>query len=335
MRRREFIAGMKLPHRRQVLRLAAGATVLPAFVRLAKAQAYPARPVRIIVPFAPAGTTDIVARLIAQWLSERLGQQFVIENRPGGAANPGTEAVVHAAPDGYTLLSINVTAAINATLFEKLSFNFIRDIAPVANIIRVANVMVVHPSFPAKTIPELIAYAKANPGRISLASAGIGSSNHLAGELFKVMAGVDLNHVPYRGGGPAVADLLGGQVDVTFAVVATVIEYIRAGKLRALAVTSITRQEVLPDVPPMAEFLTGYEAMDWYGLFAPKNTSDEIIGKLNNEINSVLADPKMKGRLVDLGGTVVPGSPFDFERLVAEDTEKWSKVIRTAGIKVE
>jgi tripartite-type tricarboxylate transporter receptor subunit TctC len=335
MRRREFIAGMKLPHRRQVLRLAAGATVLPALVRLAKAQAYPSRPVRIIVPFAPAGTTDIVARLIAQWLSERLGQQFVIENRPGGAANPGTEAVVHAAPDGYTLLSINVTAAINATLFDKLSFKFIRDIAPVANIIRVANVMVVHPSFPAKTIPELIAYAKGNPGRISLASAGIGSSNHLAGELFKVMAGVDLNHVPYRGGGPAVADLLGGQVDVTFAVVATVIEYVKAGKLRALAVTSTTRQEVLPDVPPMAEFLTGYEAMDWYGLFAPKNTSDEIIGKLNNEINSALADPKMKGRLVDLGGTVVPGSPFDFERLVADDTEKWSKVIRTAGIKVE
>jgi tripartite-type tricarboxylate transporter receptor subunit TctC len=335
MRRREFIAGMKLPHRRQVLRLAAGATVLPALVRLAKAQAYPSRPVRIIVPFAPAGTTDIVARLIAQWLSERLGQQFVIENRPGGAANPGTEAVVHAAPDGYTLLSINVTAAINATLFDKLSFKFIRDIAPVANIIRVANVMVVHPSFPAKTIPELIAYAKGNTGRISLASAGIGSSNHLAGELFKVMAGVDLNHVPYRGGGPAVADLLGGQVDVTFAVVATVIEYVKAGKLRALAVTSTTRQEVLPDVPPMAEFLTGYEAMDWYGLFAPKNTSDEIIGKLNNEINSALADPKMKGRLVDLGGTVVPGSPFDFERLVADDTEKWSKVIRTAGIKVE
>jgi tripartite-type tricarboxylate transporter receptor subunit TctC len=326
---------MKLSHRRQFLHLAAGATVLPALVRLARAQVYPVRPVRIIVPFAPAGTTDIVARIIAQWLSERLGQQFVIENRPGGGGNPGTEAVVHAPPDGYTLLSINVTAAINATLFDKLSFNFIRDIAPIANIIRVANVLVVNPSFPAKTVPEFIAYAKANPGRISLASAGIGSSNHLAGELFKAMAGVSLNHVPYRGGGPAVADLLGGQVDVTFAVVATVIEYIKSGKLRALAVTSTTRQDVLPDIPPMAEFLAGYEAMDWYGLFAPKNTSDEVIGKLNNEINAALADPKMKGRLADLGGTVAPGSPFDLQRLVADDTEKWSKVIRAAGIKVE
>jgi tripartite-type tricarboxylate transporter receptor subunit TctC len=326
---------MKLSHRRQFLRLAAGATVPLALARSARAQTYPARPVRIIVPFAPAGTTDIVARLIAQWLSERLGQQFVIENRPGGAGNPGTEAVVHASPDGYTLLSINVTAAVNATLFDKLSFNFSRDIAPVANIIRVANVLVVNPSFPAKTVPEFIAYAKANPGRITLASAGIGSSNHLAGELFKVMAGVSLNHVPYRGGGPAVADLLGGQVDVTFAVVATVIEYIKAGRLRALAVTSTTRQDVLPDVPPMAEFLAGYEAMDWYGLFAPRNTSDEIIGKLNNEINAALADPKMKGRLADLGGTVAPGSPFNLERLVADDTEKWSKVIRSAGIKVE
>jgi tripartite-type tricarboxylate transporter receptor subunit TctC len=326
---------MKLSHRRQFLHLAAGATVLPALVRLARAQVYPVRPVRIIVPFAPAGTTDIVARIIAQWLSERLGQQFVIENRPGGGGNPGTEAVVHAPPDGYTLLSINVTAAINASLFDKLSFNFIRDIAPIANIIRVANVLVVNPSFPAKTVPEFIAYAKANPGRISLASAGIGSSNHLAGELFKAMAGVSLNHVPYRGGGPAVADLLGGQVDVTFAVVATVIEYIKSGRLRALAVTSTTRQDVLPNIPPMAEFLAGYEAMDWYGLFAPKNTSDEVIGKLNNEINAALADPKMKGRLADLGGTVAPGSPFDLQRLVADDTEKWSKVIRAAGIKVE
>jgi tripartite-type tricarboxylate transporter receptor subunit TctC len=326
---------VELPHRRQFLHLAAGAALLPALVRLARAQAYPARPVRIIVPFAPAGTTDIVARLMAQWLSERLGQQFVIENRPGGAGNPGIEAVVHASPDGYTLLSVNVTAAINATLFDKLSFNFIRDIAPIANIIRVANVMVVHPSFPAKTIPEFIAYAKANPGRISLASAGIGSSNHLAGELFKAMAGISLNHVPYRGGGPAIADLLGGQVDATFAVLPTAIGYITSGKLRALAVTSTTRQDVLPDIPPVAEFLTGYEAMDWYGLFAPRNTSDEIIRKLNNEIDAALADPKMKGRLADLGGAVAPGSPLDFERLVADDTEKWSKVIRAAGIKVE
>ncbi len=335
MRRREFIAGLQLPHRRRVLHLAAGAAVLPALVRSARAQAWPSRPVRIIVPFAPAGTTDIVARLMAQWLSERLGQQFVIENRPGGAGNPGIEAVVHAPPDGYTLLSVNVTAAINATLFDRLSYNFLRDIASVANMIRVANVLVVNPSFPAKTVPELIAYAKADPGKITLASAGIGSSNHLAGELFKAMAGISLTHVPYRGGGPAIADLLGGQVDVTFAVLPTAIGYIKAGKLRALAVTSATRQDVLPDVPPVAEFLTGYEATDWYGLFAPKNTSDEIIRKLNNEINAALADPKMKGRLTDLGGTVAPGSPANLEKLVADDTEKWSKVIRTAGIKVE
>jgi tripartite-type tricarboxylate transporter receptor subunit TctC len=335
MRRREFIAGMKLPHRRRVLHLAAGAAVLPVLVRSAKAQAWPARPVRIIVPFAPAGTTDIVARLMAQWLSERLGQQFVIENRPGGAGNPGIEAVVHAPPDGYTLLSVNVTAAINATLFDKLSFNFLRDIAPVANMIRVANVLVVNPSFPAKTVPELIAYAKANPGKITLASAGIGSSNHLAGELFKAMSGVSLTHVPYRGGGPAIADLLGGQVDTTFAVLPTAIGYIKAGKLRALAVTSATRQDVLPDVPPVAEFLNGYDATDWYGLFAPKNTPVEIIGRLNSEINAALADPKMKARLADLGGTVAPGSPSNLEKLVANDTEKWSKVIRAAGIKVE
>jgi tripartite-type tricarboxylate transporter receptor subunit TctC len=335
MRRREFIASVKLPHRRQVLHLAVGAAVLPGLVRSARAQAWPARPVRIIVPFAPAGTTDIVARLIAQWLAERLGQQFVIENRPGGAGNPGIEAVAHAAPDGYTLLSVNVTAAINATLFDKLSFNFIRDIAPIANIIRVANVLVVNPAFPAKTVPEFIAYAKANPGRISLASAGFGSSNHLFGELFKTMAGVSLNHVPYRGGGPAIADLLGGQVDATFAVLPTAIGYIKSGKLRALAVTSTTRQDVLPDVPPVAEFLTGYDATDWYGLFAPGNTPDEIIGRLNTEINAALADPKMKGRLADLGGTIAPGSPLDLEKLVADDTEKWAKVIRTAGIKVE
>jgi tripartite-type tricarboxylate transporter receptor subunit TctC len=325
---------MKFP-RRQFLHLAAGAAALPVMPCVAKAQTYPARPVRIIVPFAPAGTTDIVARLMAQWLSERLGQQFVIENRPGGAGNPGTEAVVRASPDGYTLLSIDVTAAINAALFDKLNFHFIHDIAPIANIVRVANVMVVNPSFPAKTVPEFIAYAKANPGRISLASAGIGSPNHLSGELFKMMAGVNMTHVPYRGGGPAIADLLGGQVHVTFAVVTTAIEYIKASKLQALAVTSATRQEVLPDIPPMADFLPGYEATDWFGLFAPKNTPDEVIGKLNKEINAALADPKMNARLADLGGTVVRGSPSNFERLVADDTEKWSKVIRTAGIKVE
>jgi tripartite-type tricarboxylate transporter receptor subunit TctC len=325
---------MKLP-RRTFLHLAAGAAALPAVSRPAWAQAYPARPVRMIVPFAPAGTTDIVARLIGQWLSERLGQQFVVDNRPGGAGNIGTEAVVRASPDGYTLLMIDTSSTINATLFDKLNFNFIRDMAPVANIVRVANVMVVNPSFPAKTVPEFIAYAKANPGKISLASAGIGTPNHLSGELFKTMTGVNMTHVPYRGGGPAIADLLGGQVDVTFAVVTTAIEYIRAGKLRALAVTSATRQEALPDIPAMADFVTGYEAIGWFGLFAPKNTPVEVVDKLNKEINAALADPKMKARLADLGGTVVPGSPADFGRLVAADTEKWAKVIRAAGIKAE
>jgi tripartite-type tricarboxylate transporter receptor subunit TctC len=289
----------------------------------------------MIVPFAPAGTSDIVARLIAQWLSEHLGQQFIVENRPGGAGNIGVEAVVRAPPDGYTLLVGDVSDAINATLFEKLSFNFIRDIAPVANIVRVANVMVVNPSFPTKTVPEFIAYAKANPGKISVASAGIGTPNHLSGELFKAMAGLDMAHVPYRGGGPAVADLLGGQIDVTFAVVPTAIEYIRAGRLRALAVTSATRQDALPNVPPMADFLPGYEAMGWWGLFAPQNTSAEVIDKLNREINSALADPTMKARLADIGGEALPGSPTDFGRFVRNDTEKWAGVIRAANIKLQ
>jgi tripartite-type tricarboxylate transporter receptor subunit TctC len=326
---------MKFPHRRRFLHLAAGAAVLPAISRVAHAQAYPSRPVRIIVPFGPAGTTDIVARLIGQWLSEHLGQQFVVENRPGGAGNIGTEAVVRAPADGYTLLMIDVSPAINATLFDKLNFNFVRDIAPVANIVRVPNVMVVNPAFPAKTVPEFIAHAKANPGKISLASAGIGTPNHVAGELFKMMAGLDLVHVPYRGGGPAIADLLGGQVDVTFAVVTTAIEYIRSGKLRALAVTSATRQEALPDIPSVADFLPGYEASGWFGLFAPRNTPAEIIDKLNKEINAALVDPKVKARLSDLGGTVVPGSSADFGKLVVDDKEKWAKVVRAAGIKAE
>jgi len=325
---------MKLP-RRKFLHLAAGAVALPAVSRIASAQAYPSRPVRMIVPFGPAGTTDIVARLMGQWLSEHLGQQFVVENRPGGAGNIGTEAVVRAPADGYTLLMIDVSPAINATLFDKLNFNFVRDIAPVANIVRVPNVMVVNPAFPAKTVPEFIAHAKANPGKISLASAGIGTPNHVAGELFKMMAGLDLVHMPYRGGGPAIADLLGGQVDVTFAVVTTAIEYIRTGKLRALAVTSATRQEALPDIPTVADFLPGYEASGWFGLFAPRNTPAEIIDGLNKEINAALADPKVKARLADLGGTVVLGLPADFGRLVVDDKEKWAKVIRAAGIKAE
>ena len=290
---------------------------------------------RIIVPFAPAGTTDIVARLVGQSLSERLGQQFIVENRPGGASNIGTEAVVRAPPDGYTLLMVNVSPAINATLFDKLNFNFIRDIAPVANVVIVPNVMVVNPSFPAKTVPEFIAYAKANPGKISMASAGIGSANHMAGKLFKAMAGVDMTHVPYRGGGPAVADLLGGQVQVTFAVVPTAIGYIRAGRLRALAVTSAKRIEALPDIPTVAEFVPGYEASDWYGIGAPKNTPIEIIDKLNKAINAVLADSKIKARLADLGATVTSGSPADFGKFIAAETEKWGKVIRGAKIKAE
>src|SRR5262249_16714748 len=261
--------GMKLP-RRKFLHIVAGAAALPAMSHIARAQTYPTRPVRIVVPFAPAGTTDIVARLIGQWLSERLGQQFVIENRPGGAGNIGTEAVVRAIPDGYTLLSIDVSAAINATLFDKLNYNFIRDIAPVANFVSVANVMVVNPSFPAKSVPEFVAYAKGNPGRISVASAGIGTPNDLSGELFKTIAGLDMAHVPYRGGGPAIADLLGGQVDVTFAVVTTAIEYIRSGKLRALAVTSAKRQQALPEIAPMTDFSPGYEAIRWVALFSPQ-----------------------------------------------------------------
>jgi tripartite-type tricarboxylate transporter receptor subunit TctC len=325
---------MKLS-RRKFLHLAAGTAASPAASRVATAQAYPTRPVRIVVPFAPAGTTDIVARLMGQWLSERLGQQFVIENRTGGAGNIGTEAVVRATADGYTLLSIDVSAVINATLFPKLNYNFIRDIAPVANFVSVANVMVVNPSFPAKSVPEFIAYAKANPGKITVASAGIGTPNHLSGEFFKTMAGLDMAHVPYRGGGPAIADLLGGQVDVTFAVVTTAIEYIRSGKLRALAVTSANRQEALPETVPMADFLPGYEAIGWFGLFAPKNTPDEVVDRLNKEVNAALSDPKLKARLADLGGEPLPGSPEDFGRRVADDKEKWAKVIRAANIKAE
>ena len=321
--------------RRQFLHLGAGTSVLLTVPRGAWAQAYPSRPVRMIVPFAPAGTSDIVARLIAQWLSEHLGQQFIVENRPGGAGNIGTETVVRALPDGYTLLVGDVSDAINAMLFERLSFNFIRDIAPVANIVRVANVMVVNPSFPAKTVPEFIAYAEANPGKISIASAGIGTPNHLSGELFKAMASLDMAHVPYRGGGPAIADLLGGQVDVTFAVVPTAIEYIRAGRLRALAVTSATPQDALPNVPPIADFLPGYEAIGWWGLFAPQQISAAVIDKLNKEINSALNDPKMKARFADLGGEVLPGSPADFGRLVRSDTEKWAQLIRAVNIKLQ
>jgi tripartite-type tricarboxylate transporter receptor subunit TctC len=325
---------MKLP-RRKFLHLAASVAALSAVARLAWAQSYPSRPVRIIVPFAPGGVSDITARLIGQWLSERLGQQFVIDNRPGGGGNIGTEAVVRASPDGYMLLMVGAWNAINATLYDKLNFNFIRDIAPVASVIRSANVMVVNPSVPAKTVPEFIAYAKANPGKISMASAGSGAPSHVTGELFKMMASVDMVHVPYRSGGPALTDLLGGQVQVYFASTVASIEYIKTGRLRALAVTTATRLEALPDVPTMAEFLPGYEATGWVGIGAPKDTPADIIDKLNREINAGLADPKMKARLADLGGTVLALSPADFRKLIAEETEKWAKVVKFSGAKAE
>ena len=323
---------MKLP-RRTFLHLAAGAAALPAVSRVARAQAYPTRPVRLIVPIAPAGAADITARLIGQWLSERLGQQFVIDNRPGGGGNIGTEAVVRAPADGYTLLLVGSFNATNATLYDKLNFNLIRDIAPIAGVFRGALVMLVHPSVPARSVPEFIAYAKANPGKISMASAGIGSTSHLAGELFKAMAGVNLVHVPYRGGGPAVNDLLGGQVQVYFASTPASIEYIKAGRLRALSLTTATRSDALPDIPTVGEFVPGYEATAWYGIGAPRATPAEIVDKLNKEINAALADPRMKARIVDLGGDVLVLSPADFGKLIAEETDKWGKVIRALNIK--
>jgi tripartite-type tricarboxylate transporter receptor subunit TctC len=325
---------MKLP-RRNFLHLAAGAAALPAVSRLASAQAYPSRPVRIVVGLAPAGTNDITARLMGQWLSERLGQQFVIENRPGAGTNIATEMVVRAPADGYTLLLVGAYNAINATLYEKLNFNFIRDIAPVASIGRVPLIMVVNPSVPAKTVPEFIVFAKANPGKISMASAGNGSTPHVAGELFKMMAGIDMVHVPYRGNGPAITDLLGGQVQVLFAGTLEAIEHIRAGRLRPLAVTDTTRLEALPDIPTVGEFVAGYEASAWLGLGAPKNTPTEFIEKLNNAINAGLADPKIKARLAEMGGILLAGSPADFGKFIAEETDKWGKVIRALNIKAE
>jgi tripartite-type tricarboxylate transporter receptor subunit TctC len=325
---------MKLP-RRRFLHLAAGAAALPAVSSIARAQSYPSRPVRIIVGVAAGGGTDIVGRLIGQWLSERLGQQFVIENRPGAGTTIGTEVVVRAPADGYTLLLVSSDSAISATLYEKLSFNFIRDIAPVAGIVRLPFLMLVHPSVPANTVPEFIAYAKANPGKINIASPGIGTAPHLEGELFKTMAGLNLAHVPYRGGAPALTDLISGQVQVMFLSPAASIEYIRSGRLRALAVASATRWEGLPDLPTVVDFLPDYEASVWFGVGAPKNTPSEIIDKLNKEINAGLADPKIKARFADLGSTVLPGSPADFGKLMADETEKWAKVIRAANIKAQ
>jgi tripartite-type tricarboxylate transporter receptor subunit TctC len=325
---------MKRP-RRKFLRLAAGAAALTAVFCTAKAQAYPTRPVRIVVAFAAGGAQDILARLIGQWLSERLGQPFIIESRPGGGGNIGAEAVVRAPADGYTLLFVGPPNAINATLYKKLSYNFIRDIAPVAAISREPNVMVVNPSVPAKTVTEFIAYAKANPGIINMGSSGNGSGPHLAGELFKMMTGLNMIHVPYRGASPALTDLLGGQVQVMFASMPSAIEYIRAGRLRALAVTTAMRSHALPDIPILGDFVPGYEASSVYGVGAPKNTPPELIDTLNKEINAGLADPQMKMRLAALGGTPLPGSTADFRKLIAEETDKWGKVVKFSGARAE
>jgi tripartite-type tricarboxylate transporter receptor subunit TctC len=319
--------------RRRFLYLATAAAALPSVSRMATAQTYPTRPVRLIIGYPPGGSADITARLLGQWLSERLGQPFVIESRPGASTNIATEAVVRAPPDGYTLLLVAPANAINATLYEKLNFNFISDIAPVAGIIRFPNVMVVNPLVPAKTVPEFIAYAKANPGRLNMASSGNGSTIHVSGELFKMMTGVNMVHVPYRGGAPALTDMISGQVQVMFDNVPTSIEFIRAGKLRALAVTTATRSEVLPDLPTVADFVPGYEASAWYGVGVPKGTPDDIIDKLNKEINAILAEPKAKARLADLGASLLAGSPADFGKLVADETEKWGKVVKFSGAK--
>jgi tripartite-type tricarboxylate transporter receptor subunit TctC len=325
---------MKLP-RRRFLQLAGAAVAAPAVSRVAWAQSYPARPVRLIIGYTPGGSADLTARLLAQWLSERLGQSFVVESRPGGGTNIATEAVVRAPPDGYTLLLVAPANAINATLYEKLNYDFIRDMAPVAGLIRFPNVMEVNPSVPAKTVPEFIAYAKANPGKINYASSGNGSTIHMSAELFKMMVGVDMLHVPYRGGAPALTDMLAGQVQVMFDNLPTSIEHIRAGKLRPLAITSTTRAELLPDVPTLADFVPGYESSAWYGVGAPRNTPAEIVDRLNKEINAILAESKVKARIAEMGATLVAGSPADFGKLVADETEKWGKVVRFSGAKAD
>ena len=324
---------MKLP-RRQFLHLAAGASALPATSRIANAQAYPSRPVHLIVGFAAGGAMDINARLMGQWLSERLGQQFVIENRTGAGGNIAAEAVVRASPDGYTLLTCATANAVNASLYERLDFNFIRDIAPVAGLVHLPLVLIVNPSVPTKTAAEFIAYAKANPGKLNFASSGNGTSEHLAGELFKIMTSVDMIHVPFRGGAPALTALLGGQVQAFFVVASTALAGLKAG-MRPLAVTTATRWAALPDVPTLGETVPGYEASVWYGVGAPKNTPREIIDKLNKEINAGLADPKMKAQLSDLGGTPFAGSPGDFGKFIADETETWGKVVRAANLKAD
>jgi tripartite-type tricarboxylate transporter receptor subunit TctC len=323
---------MKLP-RRQFLHLAGAAVALPVASRIARAQSYPSRPLRMIIGYPPGGSADITARLTGQWLSEQLGQPVVIESRPGAATNLATEAVVRAAPDGYTLLLVAPANAINATLYDKLNFNFLSDMAPVAGIIRFPNVVVVTPSLPIKTIPELIAYAKANPGKLNMASSGNGSTIHMSGELFKMMTGINMIHVPYRGGAPALTDLMGGQVQVMFDNIPTSAEHIKAGKLRGLAVTSTERSAVLPDLPTVAEFLPGYEASAWYGLAVPRHTPGEVIDRINKAANAILADPKAQARFADLGASLLPGSAADFGKLLVDETEKWGKVVKFAGAK--
>jgi tripartite-type tricarboxylate transporter receptor subunit TctC len=321
--------------RRQFLHLAAGAVALPALSRGAAALDYPTQPVRILVGFAPGGTTDVIARLTGQYLSERLGQPFIVENRPGAGTNIATEEVLHARPDGYTLLLVTVSNAINASLFKEISFNFLRDAAPVAGIMQVPNVVVVNPAVPVKTLPEFIAYAKANPGKIAMASGGVGSSSHMSGELFCMMAGINLIHVPYRGEAPALNDMVSGQTQVMFDLLSASIGFIRDGKLRPLAVTSLTRSQALPDLPIVADFLPGYEATSFEGLAAPKGTPQNIVDRLNKEVNAALADATFSARMIDLGGQAIAGSPDDFSKLVAHDTEKWAKVIKFADIKPE
>ena len=319
--------------RRKFLHLAASSTVLPVLPRSARAQTYPSRPVHIIVPYAAAGPNDIVARVVCQWLSEHLGQPFVIENRPGAGSNIGTEMVVHAPPDGYTVLVVSSSQAINATLYDKLNFSFIRDIAPVASIMRVPNVMVVNPAFPARSVREFIDYGRANPGKLNFGSSGIGASNHMSGELFKSMTGLDLMHVPYRSSGPALTDLVGGQVQVMFDAIASAVEHIRAGRLRPLGVTTATKADALPEVPVIADAVPGYEVSNWFGFGMPRNTPADVVMTFNKAVNQAIADPKLKARLAELGGILMPGSPADFGKLIAEETEKWGKVIRSANIK--
>jgi tripartite-type tricarboxylate transporter receptor subunit TctC len=319
--------------RRKFLHLAAGSGALPVLSRTARAQAYPSRPVHIIVPFAAAGPNDIVARVVAQWMSEHLGQPFVIENRPGAGTNVGTEIVVHAPPDGYTALMVSSSHAINATLYDKLNFSFIRDIAPVASIMRVPNVMVVNPAFPARSVREFIDYGKANPGKLNFASSGIGASNHMSGELFKAMTGLDMTHVPYRSSGPALTDLISGQVQVMFDAMSSSVEHIRGGRLRPLGITTATKADALPGVPVIADVVPGYEVSNWFGFGMPRSTPADVIMTFNKAVNEAVADPKLKVRLADLGGILMPGSPADFGKLIAEETEKWGKVIRSANIK--